>query len=64
MPLSTDRDFKPVNIAVLTVSDTRTLEDDRSGDTLAERLTKAGHVLQDRKICKDDADVIDRKSVV
>ncbi len=58
MPLSTDRDFKPVNIAVLTVSDTRTLEDDRSGDTLAERLTKAGHVLQDRKICKDDADLI------
>ncbi len=58
MPLSTDRDFKPVNIAVLTVSDTRTLEDDRSGDTLAERLTKTGHVLQDRKICKDDAGVI------
>jgi len=58
MPLSTDREFKPVNIAVLTVSDTRTFEDDRSGDTLAERLTTAGHVLQDRKICKDDADVI------
>ncbi len=58
MPLSSDRDFKPVNIAVLTVSDTRTLDDDRSGDTLAARLTEAGHVLADRKICKDDADVI------
>ncbi len=58
MPLSSDREFKTVNIAVLTVSDTRTLDDDRSGDTLAERLTAAGHFLADRKICKDDADVI------
>lgn len=58
MPLATDRDFKPVNIAVLTVSDTRTLADDRSGDTLVERLTAAGHTLGDRVICKDDADVI------
>lgn len=58
MPLATDRDFKPVNIAVLTVSDTRTLVDDRSGDTLVERLTAAGHTLGDRVICKDDADVI------
>ena len=58
MPLSTERAFKPVNIAVLTVSDTRTLEDDRSGDTLAARIIAADHVLADRKICKDDADVI------
>lgn len=58
MPLATDRDFIAVNIAVLTVSDTRTLEDDRSGDTLVERLTGAGHNLADRKICKDDAEVI------
>ncbi len=58
MPLSTERAFKPVNIAVLTVSDTRTLEDDRSGDTLAARITAADHVLADRKICKDYADVI------
>lgn len=46
--------FRPVNIAVLTVSDTRTFDDDRSGDTLEERLKAAGHVLADRKICKDD----------
>lgn len=58
MPLSDKRDFKPVNIAVLTVSDTRTLDDDRSGDTLAARLTETGHVLADRKIIKDDADLI------
>lgn len=58
MPLSADREFRPVNIAVLTVSDTRTLEDDRSGDTLQARLTAAGHVLGDRVICKDDADLI------
>lgn len=50
--------FRPVNIAVLTVSDTRTFDDDRSGDTLEERLKAAGHVLADRKICKDDQDSI------
>jgi molybdopterin adenylyltransferase len=58
MPLATDRPFKAVNIAVLTVSDTRTLADDRSGDTLVERLSSAGHFLADRKICTDDADII------
>lgn len=50
--------FKPVNIAVLTVSDTRTLADDRSGDTLADRIVGAGHVLADRAIVTDDADLI------
>ncbi|MEQ9640385.1 MAG: molybdenum cofactor biosynthesis protein B [Alphaproteobacteria bacterium] len=46
--------FRPVNIAVLTVSDTRTFDDDRSGDILAGRVAEAGHVLADRKICTDD----------
>ena len=46
--------FHPVRIAVLTVSDTRTLGDDRSGDTLVERLTGAGHVLAARGIVQDD----------
>ncbi|MCF1707435.1 molybdenum cofactor biosynthesis protein B [Tabrizicola sp. J26] len=46
--------FVPVRIAVLTVSDTRTAGDDRSGDTLVERLTGAGHVLAERAIEKDD----------
>ena len=49
-----ERAFTPVNIAVLTVSDTRTLADDRSGDLLVERLTAAGHTLADRAITKDD----------
>ena len=52
------KDFVPVRIAVLTVSDTRSLDDDRSGDTLVDRLTKAGHILADRDIVKDDREVI------
>lgn len=50
--------FVAVRIAVLTVSDTRTPEDDRSGDTLVERLTDAGHVLAARAIVADDRDRI------
>ena len=52
------RPFKPVNIAVLTVSDTRTLADDKSGDTLVERIKGAGHVLADRAIVTDDIEAI------
>ncbi|MGF9562695.1 molybdenum cofactor biosynthesis protein B [Neorhizobium sp. BT27B] len=48
------RPFIPVGIAVLTVSDTRTLDDDRSGDTLVSRITEAGHVLKGRAIVPDD----------
>jgi molybdenum cofactor biosynthesis protein B len=48
------REFIPVRIAVLTVSDTRSPADDRSGDTLVERLTAAGHVLAARDIVKDE----------
>ncbi|MEM9724287.1 MAG: molybdenum cofactor biosynthesis protein B [Pseudomonadota bacterium] len=46
--------FQPVRIAVLTVSDTRTPADDRSGDLLADRIAEAGHVLADRAIVADD----------
>ncbi|MBT5110014.1 MAG: molybdenum cofactor biosynthesis protein B [Rhodospirillaceae bacterium] len=53
MPISDKRSFLPVRIAILTVSDTRTLADDRSGDTLVQRLSDAGHVLADRAIVKD-----------
>ncbi|WP_407066415.1 molybdenum cofactor biosynthesis protein B [Jannaschia seohaensis] len=49
-----DRSFLPCRIAVLTVSDTRTPADDRSGDTLVARLEQAGHILADRAICPDD----------
>ena len=52
------RDFIPVRIAVLTVSDTRTPADDRSGDTLNARLTEAGHVLAARDIVPDDRETI------
>ena len=45
-----DKEFIPVRIAVLTVSDTRSLAEDRSGDTLVARIEGAGHVLADRKI--------------
>ncbi|MFO1202426.1 MAG: molybdenum cofactor biosynthesis protein B [Tabrizicola sp.] len=50
--------FHPVRIAVLTVSDTRTPETDKSGDTLVDRLTEAGHVLADRGIVSDDRPAI------
>ncbi|MGV8988627.1 MAG: molybdenum cofactor biosynthesis protein B [Cypionkella sp.] len=52
------KDFIPVRIAVLTVSDTRTAADDKSGDTLVERLTGAGHILALRGIVTDDRHVI------
>jgi molybdopterin adenylyltransferase len=50
--------FIPVGIAVLTVSDTRTTADDKSGDTLAERVGAAGHRLAGRAICPDDVEAI------
>ena len=52
------RPFLPVNIAVLTVSDTRTEADDKSGQTLVERITEAGHRLAARAIVRDDKDAI------
>ena len=55
MPLDPNRPFIPVHIAVLTVSDTRTLATDTSGATLAERIEKAGHVVAERALDKDDA---------
>ncbi len=58
MAIDASRDFVPVNIAVLTVSDSRTPETDKSGDTLVERLTGAGHVLAARKIVSDDIALI------
>lgn len=48
------REFKPVRIAVLIVSDTRILETDTSGATLAGRIESAGHILADRTIVRDD----------
>ena len=53
------RPFIAVNIAVLTVSDTRTAANDTSGDTLAARIAQAGHHVAVRAIEKDDADAIE-----
>ena len=58
MPIDDTLPFLPVRIAVLTVSDTRGPDEDRSGDTLVARLSEAGHILADRAIEKDDADAI------
>ena len=52
------RTFVPLNIAVLTISDTRSLADDKSGTTLADRLTAAGHHLAAREIVTDDVEAI------
>lgn len=46
--------FKPLRIAILTVSDTRTIETDSSGETLIERLEGAGHRLAERRLIRDD----------
>jgi molybdopterin adenylyltransferase len=56
------RPFIPLGIAVLTISDTRSLDDDKSGATLVERLTGAGHRLAARPIVNDDVEAI-RKQV-
>ena len=53
-----ERDFLSVNIAVLTVSDSRTLEDDKSGMTLVQRIEAAGHTVAARDIVKDEVDLI------
>ncbi|MGB2202889.1 MAG: molybdopterin-binding protein, partial [Pseudooceanicola atlanticus] len=54
----TEKSFIPIGIAVLTVSDTRGPEDDRSGDTLVARIEAAGHRLAARAITTDDRDRI------
>ena len=55
MPIDETRAFRPVRIALLTVSDTRTPAEDKSGDILAERVAGAGHILAERALLKDDA---------
>ncbi len=53
-----DRDFIALRIAVMTTSDTRSLDDDKSGQTLVDRLQHAGHVLAERVIVHDDQKII------
>ena len=56
MAIDETRTFRPINIALLTISDTRGPEEDTSGDILAERITSAGHNLAARAIERDEAD--------
>jgi len=58
VPIDESLTFRPVQIAVLTVSDTRTPETDKSGDTLVARIEAAGHVVQERAIAIDHQDEI------
>lgn len=58
MPIDTTRTFKPVRIALLTVSDTRTPADDSSGNILAARIAEAGHELVAREISRDSVEQI------
>ena len=58
MAIDPEKTFTPINIAVLTVSDTRTPETDTSGDILVKRLEDAGHTLAARLIVKDDAGLL------
>ncbi len=61
MGIDPSRRFIPVNIAVLTVSDTRTLANDTSGDTLVARIAAAGHTVVARALERDDADTIEQR---
>ncbi|WP_188311800.1 molybdenum cofactor biosynthesis protein B [Salinarimonas soli] len=58
VPIDESLPFVPLSIAVLTVSDTRSLDGDRSGDTLVERLVRAGHRLAARAIVRDKIEAI------
>lgn len=58
MAIDESRSFKPVNIALLTISDTRKLADDSSGNILAGRIEQAGHALSAREISRDDKNEI------
>ncbi len=58
MPIDNSLDFVPINIAIITISDTRTKENDTSGDTLEGRITKAGHQMIKRIIIPDDINKI------
>ncbi len=52
------RTFIPIRIAILTMSNTRSLDEDKSGDVLADRISEAGHLLADRALVRDDIEAI------
>ena len=59
--IDTKRAFKAVNISIVTISDTRTLAEDKSGDTLEKRIMNSGHNMRERLIVKDDVIEIKKK---
>lgn len=61
MPIDMERTFKPIRIAIVTISDSRTHTDDTSGDLLYEFVTRAGHEVVGRVIVKDDIGTIAQK---
>lgn len=61
MPIDPDLSFSPLRIALLTVSDTRTLETDESGAILEARVREAGHLIAARELVTDDADLIEAR---
>lgn len=58
MPIDTNLDFVSINIAIITISDSRTIENDTSGDTLEKRISNAGHQMVKRIIIPDDVNII------
>lgn len=61
MPIDSQKEFKAINISVLTISDTRTETTDKSGQTLAKKIREKGHGLTHKEIIKDDKDDIKKK---
>ena len=57
-----ERNFIPVTISLLTISDTRSKEDDKSGNLLENKVLESGHILFDRKIVRDDISEIKKTS--
>ena len=58
MPIDSTKDFKPINVSVLTISDTRTEATDKSGQILAKKIREKGHGLSHKEIVKDDKEEI------
>jgi len=58
MPINSQKEFKPINIAVLTISDTRNEATDKSGQILSKKIKEKGHALAAKEIVKDDKEEI------
>ena len=61
MPISSQKEFKAINVSILTISDTRTEATDKSGQILAKKIIEKGHVLKHKEIVIDDKEIIKKK---